>query len=231
MNETARTARSALLSSFPGGPSLTGPVRPPPVPAEQARKERACNSRPQIPEDHGSKRSHDPDGLDHEPNRMPARVLPLGAAALRTHSHRVPHQTRITGISTPSAHPQRTVQTRDSALAGIGATTWFSHLAGCASLVEKEPAMYAAFVTVTIDPGKDAEAQAMLASQVVPMVKQSEGLIAGYWGEPLDGKGLSVVIFDTEEHARAAAPPAGMRPPGSPVVVDTVDFREIIATA
>lgn len=91
--------------------------------------------------------------------------------------------------------------------------------------------MYAAFVTVTIDPGKDAEAQAMLASQVVPMVKQSEGLIAGYWGEPLDGKGLSVVIFDTEEHARAAAPPAGMRPPGSPVVVDTVDFREIIATA
>ena len=91
--------------------------------------------------------------------------------------------------------------------------------------------MYAAFVTVTIDAGKEAEAREMLATQVVPMVKQADGLVAGYWGEPVDGRGLSVVVFDTEEHARAAAPPAGMRPPGSPVVVDTVDFREVIATA
>ena len=91
--------------------------------------------------------------------------------------------------------------------------------------------MYAAFVTVTIDPGKEAEAKELLTSQIVPMVKQSEGLIAGYWGEPVDGRGLSIVVFDTEAHARAAAPPAGTRPPGSPVVVDTVEFREVIATA
>ena len=91
--------------------------------------------------------------------------------------------------------------------------------------------MYAAFVTVTIDPGKEAEARELLTSQVVPTVKQSEGLIAGYWGEPVDGRGLSVVVFDTEEHARAAAPPAGMRPPGAPVVVESVDFREVIASA
>jgi hypothetical protein len=91
-------------------------------------------------------------------------------------------------------------------------------------------AMHAAFVTVTIDPGKEAEAQAMLTSQVVPMVKESAGLIAGYWAEPQDGKGLSVVVFDTEEHARAAAPPAGMRPPGAAVVVDSVEFREVIAS-
>jgi heme-degrading monooxygenase HmoA len=91
--------------------------------------------------------------------------------------------------------------------------------------------MHAALVSVTIDPGKEDEARAMLASQIVPMVKQSDGFVAGYWTEPRDGKGFSVVVFDSEEHAKAAAPPAGMRPPGAPVVVDTVEFREVIATA
>jgi hypothetical protein len=91
--------------------------------------------------------------------------------------------------------------------------------------------MYAALVTVSIDAGREAEAQEMLTSQVIPMVKQSDGLVAGYWTEPQGGKGVSVVIFDTEEHARAAARPAGMRPPGAPVVVDTVEFRHVIATA
>ena len=105
-------------------------------------------------------------------------------------------------------------------------------MAGCTSGSDKgEAAVYAAFVTVTIDAGKEAEARELLASQIVPMVKQSAGLIAGYWGEPVDGRGLSVVVFDSEEHARAAAPPAGVRPPGAPVVVETVDFREVIATA
>jgi hypothetical protein len=91
--------------------------------------------------------------------------------------------------------------------------------------------MYAALVTVTIDPGKEAEAQEMLKSQVAPMVRASDGFIAGYWTEPHEGRGSSFVVFDTEEHARAAAPPAGMRPPGSPVVVDTVEFLEVIVTA
>jgi hypothetical protein len=91
--------------------------------------------------------------------------------------------------------------------------------------------MFAAFVTVSIDPGKESEAKAMLTDEVVPMVKQSEGLIAGYWGGPNGGKGLSMVLFDTEENARAAVPPVGLRPPGSPVTVESVDIREVIATA
>jgi len=91
--------------------------------------------------------------------------------------------------------------------------------------------MFAAFVTVSIDPGKESEAKAMLINEVVPMVKQSEGLIAGYWGGPNGGKGLSMVLFDTEEHARAAVPPVGLRPPGSPVTVERVDIHGVIATA
>jgi len=55
------------------------------------------------------------------------------------------------------------------------------------------------------------------------MVKQSDGFLAGYWTEPHDGKGFSVVLFDTEENARASAPPAGTRPPGAPVVVGHIE--------
>jgi hypothetical protein len=96
---------------------------------------------------------------------------------------------------------------------------------------EEEDRMYAALVSVSIDAGKEDEARVMLSEQIVPLVKSSAGFVAGYWMAPEDSKGWSVVIFDTEEHARASAPPAGMRPEGAPVVVDFVQFREVIASA
>ena len=90
--------------------------------------------------------------------------------------------------------------------------------------------MYAALVSVTIDSGKEAEARKLLAEQIVPGVASTPGFVAGYWMAPKDDKGWSVVVFDTEEHARAAAPPPGARPE-APVVVDHVEFREVIASA
>ena len=91
--------------------------------------------------------------------------------------------------------------------------------------------MYAALVSVTIDAGKEDEARKLLAEQVVPGVQASPGFVAGYWMAPRDDKGWSVVVFDTEENARAAAPPAGSSPGGAPVTVDHVEFREVIASA
>ena len=77
--------------------------------------------------------------------------------------------------------------------------------------------MHAAITTVSIDAGKETEARALLSSQIVPMVKQAPGFIAGYWTEPKADKGFSVVIFDSEESARAALPAVGFRAPGSPL--------------
>jgi hypothetical protein len=91
--------------------------------------------------------------------------------------------------------------------------------------------MYAALVSVTIDNGKEDEARKMLSEAVLPMVKGSTGFVAGYWFAPVANKGWSVVLFDTEENAKAAAPPPGQRPPGAPVVVDHVEFREVIESA
>ena len=90
--------------------------------------------------------------------------------------------------------------------------------------------MYAALVSVNIDPAQIDTARSMLNSDVVPMVKAAPGFIAGYWLGPVDGKGVSVVLFETEAQARETAPPAGASPsPG--VTVDTMEIREVVAHA
>jgi hypothetical protein len=90
--------------------------------------------------------------------------------------------------------------------------------------------MYAALVSVKIDPAQADTARSMLESQVVPMVKAAPGFIAGYWTGPIDGKGFSFVVFETEDQARQTAPPAGSSPtPG--VTVETLEFREVVAHA
>lgn len=90
--------------------------------------------------------------------------------------------------------------------------------------------MYAAIVTVTIDAGREDAALQMLQSQIVPMVKQSPGFVSGVWLDPVGGKGLSVVVFESEEHARAVAPPVGCQP-DMPVTIDSVEFRGVAARA
>jgi hypothetical protein len=90
--------------------------------------------------------------------------------------------------------------------------------------------MHAALVTVTIDPTELDQAQTALREQVIPMVSAAPGFVAGYWLEPADGQGLSLVLFETEEQARQAAPPAGASPtPG--VTVAAVEFRLVTASA
>ena len=89
--------------------------------------------------------------------------------------------------------------------------------------------MIAALVSVSIDPAKADPT--MLTTQVVPMVKAAPGFVAGYWMEPnAKGESIAVVMFDTEEHARAAAPPVGSNP-GPGVIVDSLEFRTVAASA
>jgi hypothetical protein len=95
---------------------------------------------------------------------------------------------------------------------------------------DSEDYVHAVVVDVTLEAEPTLESLAVLQNEVVAGVKASPGCIAGYWLEPVDGKGHSIVLFDTEEHARAAAPPLGAAPmPG--VTIDSVDIRAVIATA
>ena len=90
--------------------------------------------------------------------------------------------------------------------------------------------MHATLVRLTIDPEQAPAAAEALMSNIVPRLRSAAGFVAGYWLEPVDGQGFSIVLFETEEQAREAAPPDnGWAAPG--VDITGVEFRRVAATA
>ena len=90
--------------------------------------------------------------------------------------------------------------------------------------------MHAVLMPVTIEPAKLEQAQKTLQLEIIPMVTAAPGFISGCWLEPLNGQGISLVVFDTEEQARLTAPPSGASPsPG--VTIANVEFRPVATTA
>ena len=91
--------------------------------------------------------------------------------------------------------------------------------------------MYAVVVNVTIHDFEPAR-QGLL-EQVVPAVSQAPGFVAGYWTRSEDNKGLGMVVFESEEAARAAA--ERIQSEGSPdpdaVTIESVEVREVVASA
>jgi hypothetical protein len=85
--------------------------------------------------------------------------------------------------------------------------------------------MYAALVTLTIDPEQAPAAAESLVNDILPTVRSAPGFVAGYWLEPADGHGFSIVLFETRSrHAeRLRLQTAGPRP-GSPS--ETSSFGE-----
>ena len=66
--------------------------------------------------------------------------------------------------------------------------------------------MHAVLLNTTIDPERAGEAQSLLATDVVPRVKEAPRLVAAYWLRSDNREhGTSVMIFESEEAARAAA--------------------------
>lgn len=89
--------------------------------------------------------------------------------------------------------------------------------------------MYAAVVTLAIEAGQAPAAAAVLMNDILPRIRSAPGFITGYWLEPVDGRGLSFVVFATEEQARASTPPAdGWEAPG--VTVPAVEIRRVAVT-
>jgi hypothetical protein len=72
-----------------------------------------------------------------------------------------------------------------------------------------------------------------LRENIVPGVSQAPGFQAGYWLRPLDdGKGMSLVLFDTEEHAEAASRALSVGSGPAPgVTVLRREVREVAASA
>ncbi len=92
-------------------------------------------------------------------------------------------------------------------------------------------AMHAVFVNVTIDSESADESAAQLRSEVVPRVKQAPGFVAGYWAGGKEGSGRSCVIFDSEDAAQKAVEMIKSEPRPAGVTLDSVEAREVIASA
>ena len=90
--------------------------------------------------------------------------------------------------------------------------------------------MHAALVTLTVDAEQAPAAAEALTSDILPRVRSAPGFVVGYWLEPAEGRGFSIVMFETEEQARQAAPPvSSWAAPG--IAITEVEFRRVAATA
>jgi hypothetical protein len=90
--------------------------------------------------------------------------------------------------------------------------------------------MFAALVSLTIDPDQAPAAANALTDEILPAVRSADGFVAGYWLEPVEGHGFAFVVFETEEQARRSAPPAdNWEAPG--VSIGDVDIRRVALSA
>jgi hypothetical protein len=91
--------------------------------------------------------------------------------------------------------------------------------------------MHAVVVRVSIGDAEIAEKG--LREKVVPAVSSAAGFVAGYWTRSDDGgNGLSMLVFESEDAARAVAD----RFRGSSILPETVtvsrvEIREVVANA
>jgi hypothetical protein len=97
----------------------------------------------------------------------------------------------------------------------------------------KEIAMHAVFGRVEIDSSRADEARELLDNFTLPMVKQAPGFVSGTWARSQDGtRGQSLILFESEETAKAAAERAATGPPpGAPVTFVSAEVFEVLAQA
>jgi hypothetical protein len=94
--------------------------------------------------------------------------------------------------------------------------------------------MHALVVRVTIHNAD--RTREVLNGQVVPQVSGAPGFKTGYWTWSTGGgdlNGLSMIMFESEENARAAGDRISAIAANSPddVTLDGVEVREVVASA
>lgn len=87
--------------------------------------------------------------------------------------------------------------------------------------------MHAVVIRVTIN--EDEAAFAGLRDHVVPQLSQAPGFVSGYWTRK-DNAGLSMIVFESEDAARAVSERIPGTVPEGATLVD-VEVREVVAHA
>ena len=86
--------------------------------------------------------------------------------------------------------------------------------------------MFANVTRTQVDMTRWEEARSAI-SDVKAMLRNREGFIRAVWLMPIDGQGLMISYWDSQDTASQAAPPVGFSP-GPGVTVTSVETREVI---
>lgn len=90
--------------------------------------------------------------------------------------------------------------------------------------------MHALVVEVTLETTEDVTIK-HLKEEIVPAISQSPGFQAGYW-MPKGGTGVSIVVFDNEQHAADVAQRMAVGShPGPGVTITRSEVRAVAASA
>lgn len=84
-------------------------------------------------------------------------------------------------------------------------------------------------VVATVRVEDPSVARAALAELRLNLVPRAPGFVAAYWLEPIEGVGMSVIVFKTKEHAEQAV--HYPLPPLPGVTPLTAEIREVYASA
>ena len=94
--------------------------------------------------------------------------------------------------------------------------------------------MYAVFTEVNADESHIEAARVYLTQTAAPRARDG-GAKGGFWLAPQGGRGVAMIVFDTEDAARevasrftVGAPPMPDAPEG--VTLRTVEVREVLAS-
>ena len=88
--------------------------------------------------------------------------------------------------------------------------------------------MHATVVHVNIHD--QAEAKRALDQEFIPMLRGAPGFVGAYFVAVDDTHGVSIQVFETEEQAKAAAPPK-TGPGMGGVKLETLQFGDVIGAA
>jgi hypothetical protein len=69
----------------------------------------------------------------------------------------------------------------------------------------------------------------ILREQAIPRIKQAPGFVAAQWVRLDETTGTSMLTFETEEAARAAAEQIRANPPGGDAItIDSIEIGEVV---
>lgn len=90
--------------------------------------------------------------------------------------------------------------------------------------------MHSLHVTVAIQGEfPDDAARQSHIDEVVAEISSKPGFMHGYWTAPIEGVGHAYTFYDTEENAKASAPPVGFEHHSGTAVIKDVDLRPVLA--